>query len=290
MLLSPKILLAIKDLQLVAKTVVDGFMTGANRSSVKGPGLEFSQYRSYQPGDDLRWLDWKMYARSDRYYIRESEMETSINVRFVVDASASMAHPDSGLTKMDFARFITASLAWLAALQGDAVVLYTLQKNDVFALAPRQSLRHVNRLFYQLEQLVPGGDFVGQEQYKPIFAGSRNRELVIVLTDFYEQNAEIRQMLEMLSALKHEVLVFHLIGKNELDMDFTGFSTLEDLETGERLEIDTATQKDYKLALNQRLTDIRLHLAGKNVAYRLMRMDEPLDQALRDFLVQRGRS
>src|ERR1700754_1368414 len=100
-LLHPKILMAIKDLPLAAKTVIDGFMAGINKSNVKGTGLEFSKYRSYQPGDDLRWLDWKMYARSDRYYIRESEIETSISVKFLIDASSSMKHVDNGISKME---------------------------------------------------------------------------------------------------------------------------------------------------------------------------------------------
>ena len=128
MQLDPKVLMTIKDLPLLAKTVVDGFMIGLNKSTVKGPGLEFSQYRSYQPGDDLRWLDWKMYARSDRYYIRESEVETSISVRFLIDASASMNHEDNGVKKIDYARFLAASLAYLANSQGDSVGLYTLGK------------------------------------------------------------------------------------------------------------------------------------------------------------------
>src|ERR1700712_1122 len=99
-LLDPKVLMAIKDLPLMAKTMVNGFLAGINKSSIKGPGLEFSQFRSYQPGDDLRWLDWKMYARSDRYYIRESEVETSISVRFLIDASASMNHADGDISKI----------------------------------------------------------------------------------------------------------------------------------------------------------------------------------------------
>src|SRR6201995_6209039 len=118
------ILMTIKDLSLAARRTIDGFMTGINKSKVRGRGLEFSQYRSYQPGDDLRWLDWKMYARSDRYYIRESEVETSISVRFLIDASASMNHNDDGIKKIDYARFLAASLAYLANLQGDAVGLY----------------------------------------------------------------------------------------------------------------------------------------------------------------------
>src|SRR6202000_425609 len=103
------ILMSIKDLSLAARRTIDGFMAGINKSKVKGPGLEFSQYRSYQPGDDLRWLDWKRYARSDRYYIRESEIETSLSVRFLIDASASMNHNDGNVTKIEYARYLAAS-------------------------------------------------------------------------------------------------------------------------------------------------------------------------------------
>src|SRR6202012_1881920 len=123
------ILMAIKDLSLAARQTIDGFMNGINKSRVKGPGLEFSQYRSYQPGDDLRWLDWKRYARSDRYYIRESEVETSISVRLLIDASLSMNHREGpvgvgGFTKLDYAKHLAAALAWLANRQGDALGLY----------------------------------------------------------------------------------------------------------------------------------------------------------------------
>ncbi|MEO7531847.1 MAG: DUF58 domain-containing protein, partial [Sediminibacterium sp.] len=133
-LTDPKILMAIKNLPLAAKTTIDGFMSGINKSKVKGPGLEFSQYRSYQPGDDLRWLDWKMYARSDRYYIRESEIETSIAIRFLIDASASMNHADNGIAKIEYARYLAASLGCLANLQNDSVGLYVFQNDQLFSL------------------------------------------------------------------------------------------------------------------------------------------------------------
>src|SRR5882757_3457792 len=158
-MLDPKVLMTIKDLPLLAKTVIDGFMNGFNKSTVKGPGLEFSQYRSYQPGDDLRWLDWKMYARSDRYYIRESEVETSISVRFLIDASASMNHDDKGVKKIDYARFLAASLAYLANLQGDSVGLYVFKDSGLFSLASKPDPQHLQRLYYQLEKIEPAGTF-----------------------------------------------------------------------------------------------------------------------------------
>ncbi len=142
-LLDPKILVAIKDLNLAAKATIDGFMSGINKSTVKGQGLEFSQYRSYQPGDDLRSLDWKMFARSDRYYIRESEIETNIAVRFLVDASASMNHADGEMTKIEYARYLVASLAYLANLQGDAIGLYVFKDAGIYTMAAKQDFQHL---------------------------------------------------------------------------------------------------------------------------------------------------
>lgn len=289
-LLDPKVVMAIKDLSLAAKTVVDGFMTGVNKSSIKGPGLEFSQYRSYQPGDDLRWLDWKMYGRSDRYYIRESEVETSISVRFLIDASGSMNHEDRGYKKIDYARYLAASLAYLANLQGDATGLYVFKDGGLFSLASRQDFQHLARMFYQLEMIRAGGEFTKPIHYKDIYTGSKKRELLIFITDLYEQNGEIMQLLDTLTALKNEVIVFQLMGKNELDLDFRGYSALEDLETGETIKIDiSAAKKTYQDKLEKHLSALRMELLDRQIYYRLIRMDEPLDQALRDFLNQRNK-
>jgi uncharacterized protein (DUF58 family) len=289
-LLDPKVVMAIKDLTLAAKTVVDGFMTGVNKSSIKGPGLEFSQYRSYQPGDDLRWLDWKMYGRSDRYYIRESEVETSISVRFLIDASGSMNHEDGGYKKIDYARHLAASLAYLANIQGDAIGLYVFQDGGLFSLASKQDFQHLSRMFYQLENIKAGGEFTKPINYKDIYTGSKRRELLIFITDMYEQNEEIIQLLDTLTSLKNEVIVFHLMGKNELELDFNGYSELEDLETGETINIDIKTAKNiYQEKLDKHLGDLRMKLLDRHIFYRLVSMAEPLDQALRDFLNQRSK-
>lgn len=290
-LLDPKTVIAIKNLQLAAKTVIDGFMSGVNKSTIKGPGMEFSQYRSYQPGDDLRSLDWKMFARSDRYYIRESEVETSISVRFLVDASASMNHEDNGYKKSTYAAYLTASLAYLANLQGDATGLYVLQNGGLFSLVPRQSTQHLNRLFYQLENLSSSGKFTEAVNYKELFTGAGKRELLIFITDFYEEDREILALLDQLSTLKHEIIVFQLLGRNELELDFAGYSTLEDLETGQTIQINaTQAQKTYKQKLDERLSQIKTQLLDRNIFYRLISMNQPLDLALRDFLNQRNRS
>jgi uncharacterized protein (DUF58 family) len=288
-MLDPKVLMTIKDLPLLAKTVVDGFMNGFNKSTVKGPGLEFSQYRSYQPGDDLRWLDWRMFARSDRYYIRESEIETSISVRFLVDASASMNHDDNGVTKIDYARWLTASLAYLANLQGDAIGMYVFKEGDLFSLPSRPDPQHLQRLYYQLQQIHPAGTFTKPVHYKELFAGTGRKELLIFITDMYQADGEISKLLDSLAALKHEVIVFHLMGQNELDFDFKGYTTLEDLETGETVQVSPQTKKPYQETLTQHLSNLRMQLLGKRIVYKMLSTTQPLNEALREFLVQRNK-
>jgi uncharacterized protein (DUF58 family) len=288
-MLDPKVLATIKDLPLLAKTVVDGFMNGFNKSTIKGPGLEFSQYRSYQPGDDLRWLDWRMYARSDRYYIRESETETSISVRILIDASASMNHNDGTLEKIAYARFMAASIAYLANLQGDAVGLYVLQDGALSMLASKPGPQHLNRLYYELEKIRPAGKFTQPAHYKELFSGSAKKELLIFITDMYQSDDEITKLMDSLAALKHEIIVFHLMGQNELDFDFKGYSSLEDLETGETIQVNTQTKKDYQEKLEAHIAALRMQLLGKHIVYRMISTAQPLDQALRDFLVQRNK-
>lgn len=287
-LLDPKIIMAIKNLPLAAKTTIDGFMSGINKSKVKGPGLEFSQYRSYQPGDDLRWLDWKMYARSDRYYIRESEIETSISIRFLIDASASMDHVDNGFTKIEFARYMAASLGCLANLQNDSVGLYVFQNDQLFSLPAKKDHQHLSRFYFQLESIQPKGNFTEPVQYKEIFAGSHKRELLVFITDFYQKDGEIMKLLDALSLLKHEIIVFHVMGRNELELDYKGYSSLQDLETGEIIPVESSGSKEiYAQKLNDHLSALRSQLLDRGIFYRMVNMQQPLDQVLRDFLNQR---
>ncbi|KQC01279.1 DUF58 domain-containing protein [Pedobacter sp. Hv1] len=289
-LLDPRILMAIKDLNLSAKATIDGFMSGINKSTVKGQGLEFSQYRSYQPGDDLRSLDWKMFARSDRYYIRESEIETNISVRFLVDASASMNHQDGEVSKIAYVRYLVASLAYLANLQGDAIGLYVFKNAGIYTMAAKQDFQHLTRLFYQLEQIKPEGTFTKPIHYKEIFAGTQKRELLVFVTDLYQTNNEIFNLLDTLSTLRHEIIVFHVLARNEKELDFKGYTTFEDLETGETIQLDqTKARAAYQEKLALYLEETRMRMLDRNIYYQTISTDQSLDQALRDFLKQRNK-
>jgi uncharacterized protein (DUF58 family) len=287
-LLDPKILMAIKELSLAAKTTIEGLMNGINKSTVKGQGMEFSQYRSYQPGDDLRSLDWKMFARSDRYYIRESEIETNISIRLVVDASASMNHDDGDFKKIQYARYLAASLAYLGNLQGDAIGLNILTANEILYLPARQNIDHLSRIFYQLEQIEPGGKFTDPQRYEPFYGNSKKKELIVVITDLYEHTDEIFTLLHTISTSKHEIILFHLMARNELELNFKGYSTFEDLETGNKIEIDQYSVRNTYLAnLKTYLEQVKSKALDKRIAYRMLCTDEPLEQAIRDFLNQR---
>jgi uncharacterized protein (DUF58 family) len=287
-LLDPKIMMAIKELSLAAKTTIEGFMHGINKSAVKGPGMEFSQYRSYQPGDDLRLLDWKMFARSDRYYIRESEIETNISIRLVVDASASMNHQDGAYKKIDYARYLAASLAYLGNLQGDIIGLNIFRENEVISLPAKQDFQHLSRLFFQLEQIKPEGKFTSPQFYKQLYNGTAKKELTIFISDLYQSSDEIFELLDVASTIKHEVVVFHLMSRNELELDFKGYSNFEDLETGATIQVDQSSiRKTYLTKLQLYLEEVKSKALNKRIFYRMLCTDEPLDLAIRDFLNQR---
>ena len=295
-LLDPTILASIKDLSLAARMTIDGFMTGLHQSRVKGPGLEFSQYRSYQPGDDLRWLDWKMYARSDRYYIRESEIETSISVRFILDASRSMDHsdgtrsmdhPDGTLSKIQYARYLAACLGYLAYLQGDAIGLSVVSGEAIQNLSSRRDAAQLSRFIYQLEHAQPSGRFPNRTLFADEAAPKKS--LFVFISDLYEHQGEITRLLETLSALGNEVIVLHLMGAGELDMDFGAYTTLEDLETGERLPFHPRDQAEtYRLNLETHLGTLRTRLHEKRIAYHLLTLRQAPAEALRAVLRARA--
>ena len=253
--------------------------------------MEFDQYKSYQPGDDLRQMDWKMFARSDRYYIREAEVDTSIAVRFVIDASASMAHCDTnGLSKMDYARFLIAALAYLAHAQGDAIGLYVLQDQGLVNLTPRHDSMHLQRFWHQLARLEPAGRFPEENTSNALFSGKRQKEITVFISDLYEQKEEISDLVYRLQARRNEVLCFHLMGQNETAFTYEGNLTFEDLETNERVPVEAAQlRKKYLERVQAFLKTVREATQKKQIAYHLFTLHQPLDEALRQFLINRLR-
>ncbi len=287
--LPPSTLAALGDLELAARTVVDGLMYGVHPSRLPGPGLEFSQYRSYQPGDDPRRVDWRLYARSDRYFVREAEIETSVTARILVDASASMTQEDSGLSKFDYARFAAAALAMLAHRQGDAVGLWALRDGQIHTTPPRRHHHHLYQILHNLENLQPGGSWPSWDRLEALLT-TEGRGLVVILSDLHQRSTEITTVAAKLAALRQEVLVFHLVGRVELEGDWHGLVTFEELETGRRVEVDAdAARPAYLAAQSREHQRVKQALEERGVLYAQFALDQPLELALRHFLAARER-
>lgn len=285
--LDPQTLAALGDLALVARTVVAGFLAGTHPSRRTGAGHEFAQYRSYGPGDDLRRVDWKLYGRSDRFYIREAEVDTNVAVRLVLDATASMAHEEDGLAKLDVARFLVAAFAHLAAGQGDAVGLEVIGEAAPDSLPPRRGAAHERRLLHTLETVEARGVWPSWDRVAHRLAGAQ-REVVVVVTDLHERGREIRDALARVRA--NEVLLLSVLGRAERTLAHSGVVTFEDLETGRTVRADAARARDaYRARMEAHLEAVRGEMAEREIDVAVVMMDEPLDGTLRTFLQRRAR-
>ena len=288
-LLKPEIIKTVSGLALIARVVVDGYLNGLNHSRKVGGGMEFSQYRGYEPGDDLRSLDWKMLARSGRYFVKQSEVETNISVKFILDASNSMLHTENGLEKMDLARVLIASLAYLSQNQGDAVGLFALNDKKLHSIYPKVQKQHYNRLLLELINIKKEGKWPSDPTLTEKLHDRRHKELIFFITDMYEQDEELTDLIKRLKTSRNEVVVFHLMSKNELEFDYKGTLTFEDLETGARVKVDTKEAKTkYLQSLEATLKRNKETMLSNGITYQLFRMDEPIAEALQGFLKKRN--
>jgi uncharacterized protein (DUF58 family) len=288
-LLKPELIKSISGLALIARVIVDGYLSGVNHSRRVGPGMEFSQFRSYQPGDDLRLLDWKMLARSGRYYIKQSEVETSIAVKFILDSSNSMLHEEEGLSKMDYVRVLVASIAFLSQNQGDAVGLFALNDYKLHSIYPKVQKQHFNRLLHELVNIENRGKWPESEFESRKLHDRTHKELIFFITDMYENNEELTRFVKKLKTLKNEVMVLHIMGAHELDFNYKGNVTFEDLETGTKLKVNTReAKKMYLQSLDNMINNAKDFLLANNIGYHLFRLDEPIGEALQLFLKKRN--
>ncbi|HWA57301.1 MAG TPA: DUF58 domain-containing protein [Gemmatimonadales bacterium] len=280
----------VRDLELAAHIVVDGMMLGQHTSRRAGAGFEFSQYRSYQPGDDLRRLDWKLLGRSDRYFVREAETETSVTVRILLDATGSMAHEEAGVSKLDYARYLAAALMLLAHRQGDAVGLYVLGDGRAVTHRPRREPSHLHRLLHELERIQPAGRWPVWSALERAVTPDAERGITIFLGDFHERGDEIRAAVKRLAGARHEVICFQVLGDVERAFAYRGTITLEELETGRRLDLVAEESRDLATAtLEQQLRDLRYAVEESGAALVPCLLAQPFEGPLREYLGRRSR-
>jgi uncharacterized protein (DUF58 family) len=286
----PKTLMAIRNLELRARVVVEGFWKGLHRSPYHGFSAEFTEYRQYSPGDDTRYLDWRLYARSDRYYLKRFEDDTNLRCHLLVDRSRSMDYGSLDYTKADYVRTLAATLAWFLHSQGDAVGLLSFDERVREYLPPRHRHGHLRQLMLSLENPARGGRTSLDEPLRRAADLARKRGLLVLMTDLLTPLAGLETNLARLTAAGHEVLLFQVLDPNELAFPFERPMLFEDLETRQEVYIDPAAlRSEYQRRLEQHCREAELVCQKLGASsYRLV-TNQPLELGLGDFLRARAR-
>jgi uncharacterized protein (DUF58 family) len=287
--LNPSILAGISGLDLVAKTVVDGFVAGLHRSPEFGFSQEFAEYRAYSPGDDLRHVDWNVFARTERAYLKRYRGETNTLLTVLLDASSSMNYSSHKLTKMDYARFLAASLFYLTTkTQRDAAGLIVF--DDEVRSHVRASARQ-GQLFRLLSGLENAEARAKTDYEKPLIHFQnflRKRGMVVVISDFFESPETIVQTIEPLRYHGNEVVLFHVLDPQELKPQLDEPVLLIDMETQESLEVTPEYgHEEYRTKVQSHINQLKDRARGAGMDYHLLVTDQPLDGALRQYLTLR---
>lgn len=287
--IDPAVLSGISGLDLIAKTVVDGFIAGLHRSPNFGFSQEFAEYRAYTAGDDLRHIDWNVYARTERAYLKRYRGETNTLLTVLLDSSNSMKYSSHGVSKSEYARFAAAALFYLTTqIQRDAAGLIVFDDEVRNYIRPSNRQGQFHRLLSGLEQAEPGAktDFgKALERFLEVF---RKRGVVIVISDFYEAPERIIRALEPLRFRGNELLLFHVLDPAEVRPHFRGPITLIEMETQESLEVSPEYARlEYTKKIDAHIESLRDGARGSGMDYFLLVTDRPLDGALREYLAIR---
>ena len=287
--LSPSVVAAIDDLELAARLVVEGMRTGGHRSPFHGFSTEFRQHRPYRAGDDLKHLDWKLYARSDRLYTRQFRETTNLAVLLVLDRSASMAFPESGVSKFRYAQVLCAALAYLVSEQGHAVGLMTTEGDKRTYIAPRGGRVHLRALIARIDRLVASDGWDGPQALARGSQLLQRRGVVLAVSDFYDDEEAMRREMRRAAQRGHDVAMLQIMATEELALPFNDHVELEDLETGTIRLVDArGAAAAYETAIRSFLDRCRASALRDGVDYALFTTSTPLEVALRAYLLERA--
>ena len=287
----PALLASIGDLEMVARVTVDGTISGLHRSPFHGYSAEFSQYRHYRQGDDLKYIDWKLFARTDRLYTKQYRETTNLVAQLAIDASGSMGFRGrTGAAKIDYARLLGAALAYMISGQGDAVGLVVYDDALRQYLPSRAGPAHLRGLLVRLSKLQASGGTAAGTALRRSIDLLRRRGLLLIVSDLYDEDESVERELRRAARIGHEVAVFHVIARDEAEFPFRGEVELEDLETGRTVVAGAAVaaaayRRDFE-AFQERW---RLRCQAWGIDYTRVMTDMPLDAALRAYLIRRAR-
>ena len=289
--IDPEALMRIKNLELRAKVVVEGFLSGMHRSPYHGFSVEFSEYRQYTPGDDPRYLDWRLYARSDRYYIKRFEEETNLRCWLLVDLSRSMGFGTLSYDKAEYAKTAAATIAYFLQLQRDAVGLLTFDEAISEFIPPRFRPGHLRRIMLALEGSLGGKSTNLEGPLEKLAAAVSKRGMIVLVSDLLAPVDTLQQKLGFLRSRGHEVVLLRVLDPAEIDFRFKQSTMFHDLETGRRLYVDPeAARENYLREFDAHRTAIVEICQNLGIDYYQVATDQPLDRVLFDFLNSRMRS
>src|SRR3954469_23434360 len=286
--IDPATLMRIKSLQLRAKIVVQGFLSGLHRSPHHGFSVEFSEYRQYTPGDDPRHLDWKLFARSDRYFIKRFQEETNLRCHLLVDLSKSMGYGSLAYTKVEYARTAAATLAYFLSIQRDAVGLVTFDQQIADFVPPRYRPGHLHRLMVCLERAVAGTSTDLSAPLEQVAATVRKRGMIVLISDLLAPVDSLRQQLGFLRSQGHEVVIMRVLDPAEMDFGFDKAATFVDIETGRDLYVDPALARaNYVQNFARHAAEIDQVCRELGIVIHQLSTSHPLELTLFDFLQSR---
>jgi uncharacterized protein (DUF58 family) len=286
--LDPRVLSRLSALPLHARHPMLGNVTGRHRSPIRGSSLEFATYRKYVPGDDTRRLDWRAYARSDRFYIKEFEADTNLRMCLVVDTSGSMGFRTGKHSKLDYAKRLAGTLAYLAARQGDAVGLYCAATKFTKEIPPRRSAAHLRHVFDELAGVQARGRTGLDAALHEAAERVPQRALIVIISDLFLEPGVLKGCFQHLRFRKHDVAVFHLLDKAELDFQFDRPVRFLDMEGGGPVLADPSIiARQYMKSLNKYLAELTTVVRDAGIDYHRVRVQENYETVLARFLLAR---
>jgi uncharacterized protein (DUF58 family) len=284
----PSVLARIGKLDLLARTVVDGFINGLHRAPYFGASIDFAEHRGYVPGDDIRRVDWRLYARTDKYFVKQYEADTNTNFSVLLDVSKSMGFASRGISKLEYACYLGACLAYLAHRQRDRVGIVTFDE-AIVSYVP-SSAKHFNVVLHTLDQAKPerGGGLSGPvgkmaEHFK-------RRSVLALISDFYEEPEVVLEAIKPLRFLGNDLMVFHVLDPAEIEFSYDDASSFEDLESGEQIPVVPQTlSQQYRALMQEHISALGSKFSEHRIDYTLLNTSQPLDHALFTYLSNRER-
>jgi uncharacterized protein (DUF58 family) len=286
--IDPLTLTRIASLELIARTVVEGFVSGLHRSPHLGFSVNFAEYRPYRPGDDIRKIDWKVYGRTDKFFVKEFEGETNTGIHLILDCSRSMAYGSRGISKLEYGQFLAASLGYFAFKQRDAVGYVSYDEQVLEYIPARGSIGQLNTVLHAIERAQPGAktDFV-----KPLFRIAerlRRRGIVIVISDLYDAPENVMSGLRHLAFRGNDVIVFQILDPVELRLDFAEAAQFVDMETRAEMHvIPDFVRQEYRRILRSQIAEYEKECRKDRMDFALIDISQPLDSALFTYLTRR---